>query len=125
MNIVDVIKSKPEILKRKLNNNLTEVKDFYSNGQNNAHYFEDENGKLHGEYKWWYDNGTLATHCYYEHGERHGEYKSWYYNGTLCEHCYYEHGERHGEYKWWDNGILLEHCYYEHGELVKVYLEGK
>ena len=91
MNIVNAIQSK--ILSRKLNNNSTEVKEFYDNDQIRYHYFEDEHGKRHGEYKWWYSNGTLWEHCYYEHGELHGECKQWWSNGTLLEHCYYEHGE--------------------------------
>ena len=94
MNIVDIIKSKPEIIERKLSNGLTEVKYFYSNGQIHFHYFEDEHDKKHGEYKCWYNDGTLFEHCYFEHGEKHGEYKRWWENGTLCEHCYYEHGEK-------------------------------
>ena len=66
MNIIDALKSK---LKRFFSNGLTEVKEFYSNGQIRYHYFEDEYGEYHGEYKRWYDNGTLCEHCYFEHDE--------------------------------------------------------
>ena len=125
MNIVDAIQSKPEIIKRKLNNNLIEVKTFYD-GQICEHYFEDENGERHGECKGWCVDGTLWEHCYYEHGKRHGEYKGWWSDGILSVHSYYEHGERHGEYKGWcDEGTLSEQYYYEHGKLVEDYLKEK
>ena len=97
MNIVKAIQSKPKTIKRKLNNNLTEVKEFWSNGQIYEHYFLDENGKRHGEYKGWWENGTLWRHCYYEHGKLYGEYKCWFSDGTLYEHCHYEYDKRHGE----------------------------
>ena len=126
MNIVDIINSKPEKIKRKLSNGFTEVKILFNDNNLSYHYFLDENDKKHGEYKSWWKDGTLSEHYYYENGELHGEYKSWYYNGTLWEHCYYEHGKRHGEYKgWWSNGTLREHCHYENGELIKNYLEDK
>ena len=41
MNIVEAINSKPEKIKRKLSNGLTEIKTFWSNGQIYSHYFED------------------------------------------------------------------------------------
>ena len=88
MNIVDAVQSK--IIKRKLSNGLTEFKEFWSNGQIYAHYFEDENGKKHGEYKSWWENGTLSVHCHYKNGKLHGEYKWWLKDGTLYEHCYYK-----------------------------------
>ena len=121
MNIVDAIKSK--VLKRKLDNDLTEVKELYDNGQLACHYFEDENGKKHGEYKSWHSNGTLCAHRFYKNGYYHGEYKSWYFNGTLCTHRFYKNGYYHGEYKWcWRDGTLGTHCLYKNGEKIKNYL---
>ena len=120
MNIVDAVQSNK--LKRKLNNSLTEVKELYNNGQLEYHYFLDENGKKHGEYKDWWRNGTLGIHCFYENGERHGEYKDWYTNGTLWKHCFFKNDKLHGEYKeWYSNGTLREHYFYEYGKMVKDY----
>jgi antitoxin component YwqK of YwqJK toxin-antitoxin module len=62
---------------------LTEIKT------NTEHYFEDESGKKQGEFKWWHDNGQLATHCVYVDDKRHGEYKWWNVNGELFLHCFY------------------------------------
>ena len=98
MNIVEAINSKPGKIKRKLINGLTEVKEFYNNGQILEHYFEDGNGKLHGEYKSWWSNGTLSAHCYFENGKLHGEYKRWWENGTLWEHSEYKNGEKIKDY---------------------------
>ena len=118
MNIVEAINSKPEKISRKLSNGLTEVKEFHSNDQICAHYFLDENGKKHGEYKSWWSNGTLCIHRYFENDKRRGEYKQWLANGTLLKHCYIKNGKLHGEYKsWWSNRTLCKHCYYEHGKL--------
>ena len=67
MNIVDALKSNR--LKRKLDNGLTEVKVLFNNGQLSFHYFKDENGERHGEFKSWYSDGTLVEHYFYENGE--------------------------------------------------------
>ena len=101
MNIVDALKSKK--ITRKLSNGLTEVKEFHNNWKIYKHYFLDENDKLHGEHKRW-----------------------WYRNGTLSEHCYYEHGKLHGEYKWWlKDGTLYEYSHWKNGKLIKDYLKDK
>jgi antitoxin component YwqK of YwqJK toxin-antitoxin module len=95
-----------------------EYKEWYDNGQLATHcYYVD--GKLHGEYKEWYSNGQTWVHCYYADGNRHGESKSWYSNGQTWVHCYYVDGNRHGECKaWWTNGQLATHCYYVDGKEV-------
>ena len=96
MNIVDAIKSRR--ITRKLSNGLPEVKEFWSNGQIHEHYFLDKNGELHGECKWWRNDGTLSTCCHYKNGKRHGEYKYWRNDGILDDHCYYENGKRVKDY---------------------------
>ena len=98
MNIVDAIQSKQEILKRKLSNGLTEVKKFWINGQIYSHYFEDEHSKRHGEFKWWWKDGTLGTYCHYKNGKLHGEIKWWYSTGTLRIHCLYSNGKKIKDY---------------------------
>ena len=49
MNIIKDINSKR--LERKLDNGLTEVKEFFEDGELEYHYFLNENGSLHGEWK--------------------------------------------------------------------------
>jgi antitoxin component YwqK of YwqJK toxin-antitoxin module len=86
---------------------LTEIKN------DTEHYFIDENGQKHGEYKWWHENGQLETHCFFVDGKRHGELKWWHENGQLGRHCFYVDDKVHGEYKeWYSDGKLCEHCFY-------------
>ena len=91
MEIIKDINSKR--LERKLDDGLTEVKEFFDNGQLEYHYFEDENSEKHGECKWYYENGPLLEHRFYKNGKRHGECKSYRSNGQLWEHKLYENGE--------------------------------
>jgi antitoxin component YwqK of YwqJK toxin-antitoxin module len=83
------------------------------------HYFEDEFGNKHGEYKWWYENGQLRVHCFFVDDKVHGEYKWWYSDGQLREHCYIVDGKQHGEYKeWHSDGQLSRHCFYVDDKVV-------
>jgi antitoxin component YwqK of YwqJK toxin-antitoxin module len=76
-------------------------------------------GKRHGEFKRWHENGQLWQHCYFVDGKLHGDYKLWYENGQLRMHCFYVDGKRHGEFKSWNlNGQLATHCYYVDGKVV-------
>ena len=56
---------------------LTEIKT------ETQHYFKDEHGKRHGEYKYWHYNGQLYIHTHNLNGKVHGEFKHWYENGQL------------------------------------------
>ena len=77
------------------------------------HYFEDEHGRIQGEYKQWWDTGQLWEHSYYVDSQRQGEYKEYYENGTLKFHLFYNKGWYHGEYKeCWADGQILSHCFY-------------
>ena len=96
MNIVNAIKSTK--LMKKLPNGLFEVKEEVTVSKYKAHYFIDEYGKKQGEFKQWWDNGTLGRHCFYKDGELHGEYKRRWNNGTLGEHFFYKDGKIIEEY---------------------------
>jgi antitoxin component YwqK of YwqJK toxin-antitoxin module len=77
------------------------------------------NGKLHGEYKEWWENGQPCVHCTYKEGKLEGERKVWYKNGQLIVHCFYEKGLIHGEFKrWYSNGQPWEHITYKEGQLL-------
>jgi antitoxin component YwqK of YwqJK toxin-antitoxin module len=59
------------------------------------HYCKDEDGKLQGEYKWWWNSdGKLQKHCFFKDGKKHGEYKWWDRNGQLRRHCFYNNGKK-------------------------------
>ena len=85
------------------------------------HYFIDENGHIHGEYKSYYDNDQLWEHSFYLNNKRHGEYKYYHENGQLWEHSFYQNGKLHGEYKiYCDNGKLDYTTFYCQGNDLKV-----
>ena len=67
-----------------------------------------------GEYKEWWKNGQLWTHCFYKQGNKIGEYKRWWRNGQLMTHCFYNgQGSKEGEFKEWGySRQLLVHCFY-------------
>jgi len=45
------------------------------------------NGKKHGEYKMWFDNGNLYRQCFYKDDKLEGEFKTWWGNGELLFQC--------------------------------------
>ena len=57
------------------------------------HYFRDKDFKLQNEYKSYYNNNQLRTHCYFKDGERHGEYKIYNPDGSLDSKSYYSNGK--------------------------------
>ena len=52
------------------------------------HYYLNDKGQKHGEYKDYHDNGQLFRHCYHVNGQQ-----SYYKNGQLFRHCYYNNGD--------------------------------
>lgn len=96
MEIIKDINAKK--IERKLDNGLTEVKIFFDTGEVEFHYFEDENGRYHGEYK---------EYCFYfsvnDHGLRYyRKYKSSINDGLM----------------------LMSHVLYENDKIIKDYLHG-
>jgi antitoxin component YwqK of YwqJK toxin-antitoxin module len=85
-------------------------------------------GKIHGEYRCWYNNGQIYEHTTYVNGKRHGEYKYWHGNGQMKKKATYVDGKIQGEYKQWfyvndvnnvNNNLLIEHTFVDdvlHGE---------
>ena len=85
---------------------MREIKTLYE------HYYENDKGQKHGEYKNYDANGQLVIHCHYKNGQKHGEYKQYYSNGQLSYHCHFNNDQRYGEYKWYYvNGQLSVHAY--------------
>ena len=84
MNIVNSIHKR--ILRRKLDNGLIEVKEFFENGQLWTHYFLDKDGSYQGKLDHWYDNGQIHEIINYKDDKMHGVYKCWRKNGELLSH---------------------------------------
>ena len=57
------------------------------------HYFLDAQGRMQGEAKLWWDNGTMWEHCFFVDDMIHGERKVWRKDGTLMSHAFYAHDE--------------------------------
>ncbi len=84
-----------------------------------AHYFKNENGQIHGEYKSWWENGQLHRRSFYQNGELHGESKLWYPNGRFEEHSFYQNGQLHGESKkWWFDEQLCRHDFWLNHNII-------
>jgi len=100
-----------------------------------------DNGKLHGKYISYYDNGGKMSERNYENGKYHGEYIQYYRNGNIrtvdnfildkkhgesieydednrvIQKCHYISGLLHGEFTvYYDNGNLKQECNYKNGE---------
>ncbi len=58
---------------------------------------KDENGLLQGEYIARYLSGGIFMHCFHVNGKRHGEYRDYHEDGRIWEVRNYRHGELHGE----------------------------
>ena len=81
-------------------------------------YCNDE-GKLHGNCKGWYENGVLNYDHNYKNGKLHGNYKKWRENGELRCDANYKNDELHGKCKsWYYSGELWSDLNYKNGKEV-------
>ena len=53
-------------------------------------------GKKHGKYKQWFEDGTLSFESNYVSGKRHGKTMTWWRNGLLRSKANYDKGVPHG-----------------------------
>jgi antitoxin component YwqK of YwqJK toxin-antitoxin module len=65
--------------------------------------------KKDGEYKSWYDNGTLWVHSNYKNNVLDGKYIEWDMEGKLRKECRYKDGVLDGEYKFIDSNLKKIH----------------
>jgi len=80
------------------------------------------NGKQHGLYKKWWDNGQLKLKCMYVNNKKHGLYEKWHENGQLKEECTYVSDKEHDLLKeWYNNGQLKKECTYNNGKKYGLY----
>ena len=63
-----------------------EVKKHYDSGQLKRHYFIDESGRTHGEYRRYHENGQLHWHYFNHINYDYGEAKLFNKDGTLYHH---------------------------------------
>jgi len=64
-------------------------------------------GKRHGMWSFWYEDGALWYEGVYEHGWEFGFWRGWHKNGVLAWETDYEGGKEKGLYReWYENGQL-------------------
>jgi len=78
-----------------------------------------KDGKLHGSFETYHDNGILKERGTYQDDFLNGIYETWHDNGTLKERGNFSGGKRHGLSKWYhESGILKERGCWKDGVLV-------
>ncbi len=78
------------------------------------------NGIQDGEWKLWYENGSLASVDHYSNGLQNGLHTSWYANGQKALEGEYRDGKREGVWIQWDPSGLVSHkMVYRAGKLQK------
>lgn len=71
---------------------ITYKRGFISNRERINRY--DSEGKKHGNWKYFYENGNLQLECIYKHGLRNGYYKEYDIDGNLLTALKYVDGEK-------------------------------
>ena len=79
-------------------------------------------GKKHGLWRFWYENGQLKVESNYVDGKGEGFWRRLYKNGRERNEGFYVEGKRHGFWRfWYANGQLRCEGEYVNGEKVGVW----
>lgn len=74
------------------------------------------NGKEHGEWKRYYENGRLAEKRYFDNGQKTGDFLAWWPNGAPKLVYHFKDGEYEGTCREWSpTGMLLKEMTYKSG----------
>ena len=66
------------------------------------------NGKEHGLYTSYREDGAKSNEANYKDGKEHGRFTSFYKDGTKQNETHYKHGKLHGPHRAWDlDGKLI------------------
>lgn len=73
-------------------------------------------GKEHGEWKKYYNNGRLEEQRFFKNGQKIGDLTRWWENGKIQLQCSFENGEYNGSFKEWNAiGRLTKSQNYKNG----------
>ena len=79
-------------------------------------YHEDQHGRKQGDHRTWYDHKKKRPCVFgtYVDGRMHGKFTEWDQEGNIYKICHIENNQLHGEYiaYWWGNSGILEHSFY-------------
>jgi antitoxin component YwqK of YwqJK toxin-antitoxin module len=76
-----------------------EETQFYPNGSIFSMGYRDTQGREHGLWSTWYENGNLWTETQWEFGKMHGPYAVWHPNGKPQIKGRYFNGKKVGTWK--------------------------
>lgn len=80
---------------------------------------------LHGEYKEFFEDGSLKRKGAFKKGIKHGEWKEWHPNGQLKEVADWQKGEKHGVYISFDSmGNVILDGVFKRGTYAGVKVSG-
>lgn len=101
---------------------------YYTNNQIKEIHPLDENGRMHGLYRAYFENGVLAMKMMFSHGTQSGKSFIYFESSQLFkEENYDSNGNLYGVYKeYYENGTLHYEGYYKNGAQTgtwKEYLE--
>lgn len=104
-------------------------REFYENGSVKSET-EYENGESNGKYVQYYENGQLFEEGTYKNGYWNGAYKQYHQNGQLKILNHYDNGKRDGDFERYnENGILISKFSYSNhkcdGDFEMFYPDGK
>lgn len=94
----------PKLVKHYTKKDRTLIKEitYYPNQQKQSEG-EIKEGKMHGKWSFWFQNGQLWTVAYYQENIEHGEQTVWHDNGNKYYQGSFEDGVRTGIWKFWDS----------------------
>lgn len=88
----------------------------FPNDNDTAEVFCFKNGKEHGEWKQFYENGQLKEQRRFENGLKVKSYISWWENGNRKAAFQFENGEYEGTFcEWNEQGALVKEMHYKNG----------
>lgn len=91
---------------------------YYQNGNKQKEGSKHE-GADHGVYYEWFESGQLMYEYHFDKGVRVGKWLSWYENGTQYTERNWENGQLNGAVKvWTDEGFLSKEYTYKDNEVV-------
>jgi len=80
-----------------------------------------KDGKQHGPYVWYHDNGHLRGKGTYKDGKQHGPYVWYHKNGQLRGKGTYKDGKRDGLWVYYDeNGLLFANGIFKDGKGMAI-----
>ncbi len=80
---------------------------------------EIKNGKRHGKWTYWHDNGKVWLEEFYKNGVKHGKMTEWYKSGEKNYEANFKNGIPDGKWIFWDGkGSKLKTMEYENGKQI-------